>query len=193
VTEDRFGDLGPEREKSPAQRLQELDELDLEQERQARPAGPPPRPRGRYMWVVGVVFVLVVIVAGVNALRHSGGGLRGPTVGNTLPQFAAPLATSKLDGDANVKQSVKQSNQLGRKPACQVHLAGSVTSCELARKPLVLSVIVPGAKAATVRSRPWRASTAGRSRWRWTATYPCSTSTAWRSARPRCSRCQAAR
>jgi len=38
------------------------------------------------MWVVGVAFVLVVIVAGVNALRHSGGSLRGPAVGRTLPQ-----------------------------------------------------------------------------------------------------------
>jgi hypothetical protein len=146
VTEDRFGDLGPERDKSPAQRLQELDEIDLERERQAKPAGPPPRPAGRYMWVVGVVFVIVVIVAGVNALRHSGGSLRGPAVGQVLPQFAAPLATSSLDGDANVKQSARQSNQLGRKPACQVRLQGSVTSCELARKPLVLSVIVPGAQ-----------------------------------------------
>lgn len=146
MTEDRFGDLGPERDKSPAQRLQELDELDLAQERESKPAGPPPRPAGRYMWVVGVAFVLVVIVAGVNALRHSGGSLRGPEVGKVLPQFAAPLATSSLDGDANVKQRVGQSNQLGVKPACEVHLAGSITSCALARKPLVLSVIVPGAK-----------------------------------------------
>jgi hypothetical protein len=146
VTEDRFGDLGPERPQSPAQRLQELDELELERDREARPAGPPPRPRGRYMWVVGVVFVIVVIVAGVNALRHSGGSLRGPEVGKVLPQFAAPLATSSLDGDANVKQTANQSNQLGLKPACQVHLRGSITSCALARKPLVLSVIVPGAK-----------------------------------------------
>jgi hypothetical protein len=152
VTEDRFGDLGPggndaEDRKSPAQRLAELDELDLAQEGEAaKPAGPPPRPRGRYMWVVGVAFLLVVVVAGINALRHSGGALRGPPVGRVLPQFAAPLATSHLNGDANVKQRASQSNQLGAEPACQVHLQGSITSCALARKPLVLSVIVPGAK-----------------------------------------------
>src|SRR5205085_2646385 len=64
VTEDRFGDLGPSDrpEQSPAQRLAELDELDLAQERESKPAGPPPRPAGRYMWVVGVVFLLVVSV-----------------------------------------------------------------------------------------------------------------------------------
>jgi hypothetical protein len=151
VTEDRFGDLGPSdgegaRAQSPAQRLAELDELDLAQERESKPAGPPPRPAGRYMWVVGVAFVIVVIVAGVNALRHSGGSLRGPAVGRPLPRFAAPLATSSLNGDANVKQRAKQSNQLGKVPACQVHVAGSITSCALSRKPLVLSVIVPGAK-----------------------------------------------
>lgn len=150
MTEDRFGDLGPsdgerDERRSPAQRLAELDEADLARERESRPAGPPPRPAGRYMWVVGVVFLIVVVVAGINALRHSGGGLRGPTVGKPLPQFAAPLATSSLDGDANVKQSAKQSNQLGREPACQVRVPGSVTSCALSRKPLVLSVIVPGA------------------------------------------------
>ena len=61
-------------------------------ERAAQP-GPPPRPRGRYMWVVGVAFVIVVAVAGLNAVRHSGGGLRGPAVGSTLPEFAAALAS----------------------------------------------------------------------------------------------------
>ena len=146
MTEDRFGDLGPSEERrSAAQRLAELDDADLAREREAKPAGPPPRPAGRYMWVVGVAFLLVVIVAGVNALRHSGGSLHGPAVGKPLPQFAAPLATSSLDGDANVKQTAKQSNQLGRVPACQVRVPGSITSCALARKPLVLSVIVPGA------------------------------------------------
>ncbi|HEX6459598.1 MAG TPA: hypothetical protein VF032_11825 [Thermoleophilaceae bacterium] len=146
MSEDRFADLGPgDRKQSPAQRLAELDELDLARERESKPAGPPPRPAGRYMWVVGVVFVLAVIVAGVNALRHSGGSLRGPALNKPLPEFAAPLATSSLDGDANVKQHKGQSNQLGAVPACQVHVPGSITSCELSRKPLVLSVIVPGA------------------------------------------------
>jgi hypothetical protein len=102
VPEDRFGDLGGD-DRSTAERLQELDELAAEEERQSKPAGPPPRPAGRYMWVVGVAFVIVIAIAGINALRHSGGGLRGPRVGETLPAFAAPLATGHLNGDANVK------------------------------------------------------------------------------------------
>ena len=140
--EDRFGDLGRD-ERSTAERLAELDELAAEQERASQPA-PPPRPAGRYMWVVGVAFVIVVAIAGINALRHSGGGLRGPKVGETLPAFAAPLATGQLDGDANVKQTTDQSDRAGAQPACQVHEPGSINSCTLSRKPLVLGVIVPG-------------------------------------------------
>jgi hypothetical protein len=98
------------------------------------------------MWVVGVAFIIVVIVAGANALRHSGGSLHGPALNKPLPAFAAPLATGNIDRDANVKQRVGQSNQLGAVPACQVHLPGSITSCKLSQKPLVFAVIVPGAK-----------------------------------------------
>jgi AhpC/TSA family len=144
VPDDRFGDLGPSDDGSTAERLQELDEQAAEEERQSKPAGPPPRPAGRYMWVVGVAFVIVIAIAGINALRHSGGGLRGPRVGETLPAFAAPLATGQLNGDANVKQTPAQSNRAGAELACQVDLPGSINSCTLSRKPLVLSVIVPG-------------------------------------------------
>jgi hypothetical protein len=142
MPEDRFGDLGPD-QRSTAERLAELDELAAEEERASKPS-PPPRPAGRYMWVVGVAFVIVIAVAGINALRHSGGGLRGPQVGETLPAFAAPLATGQLDGVANVKQTADQSDRAGAQLACQVHEAGSINSCTLSRKPLVLSVIVPG-------------------------------------------------
>jgi hypothetical protein len=144
VPEDRFGDLGSD-QPSTAERLQELDELAAEEERASAPT-PPPRPAGRYMWVVGVAFVIVVAVAGLNAVRHGGGGLHGPDVGSTLPAFAASLATSNLDKDANIQQSKGQSKRAGSLPACQVRVPGSVTSCALASKPLVLGVIVPGVK-----------------------------------------------
>jgi hypothetical protein len=149
VPEDRFGDLGgearPEHEQTTAERLAELDELADAEERESKPPSPP-RPAGRYLWVVGVAFVIVVAVAGLNAVRHSGGALRGPVVGQKLPAFAAPLAIGHLSGDANVKQTVGQSKQAGRELACQVHTPGSISSCTLSRKPLVLSVIVPGVR-----------------------------------------------
>jgi hypothetical protein len=141
--EDRFGDLGG---RSTAERLNELDELAAAEEREAQGAKPPPRPTGRYMWVVGIAFVIALAIAGLNAIKHSGGGLKGPETNKVLPAFAAPLATGQLDGVANVKQTSKQSKQAGAKPACEVHLQGSITSCALSRKPLVLSVVVPGVK-----------------------------------------------
>ncbi len=138
MPEDRFGDLGAD-QRGAAERLAELDELEAAEARAAKP-GPPPRPRGRYMWVVGVAFVIVVAVAGLNAVRHSGGGLRGPAVGSTLPQFAAALASGSSNDAANIRQV-----PAGGKPsACQVRVPGSITSCALNAKPLVLSVIVPG-------------------------------------------------
>lgn len=141
--QDRLGDLGG---RSTAERLNELDELAAAEEREAQGSKPPPRPAGRYMWVVGIAFVIALAIAGLNAIKHSGGGLKGPEIGKVLPAFAAPLATGNLDGVANVRQTSKQSKQAGGKPACQVHLPGSITSCALSRKPLVLSVIVPGVK-----------------------------------------------
>ena len=138
---DRFEDLGAERQ-STADRLAELDELEAAKERESRPASPP-RPASRYMWVVGVAFVIVVIVAGANALRNSGGGLRGPAVGRSLPEFAAALATGSSNRAANIFQRPSG----GTPAACDVRVRGSVTSCALTRKPLVLSVIVPGVTA----------------------------------------------
>jgi peroxiredoxin len=92
------------------------------------------------MWVVGVAFVIVVAVAGLNAVRHSGGGLRGPVVGQPLPEFAAALST----GSSNDAANIRQQPAAGKPSACQVSVPGSVTSCALSRKPLVLTVIVPG-------------------------------------------------
>ena len=56
-SEDRFGDLGP-REPSAAERFAELDERDMEEERRERERTGPPRPTGRYTWVVGVAALL---------------------------------------------------------------------------------------------------------------------------------------
>jgi AhpC/TSA family len=154
-SEDRFADLGPGRPaddtgegggadapprpgRSAAERFAELDE------REPEPGPPPPprpsRPAGRYTWVVGIAFVLALIVAGANALRHAGQGDRGILAGKRLPPFAAPLATSNHNNDVNLKR-----NPVGGKPAaCEVRLAGVLNSCELTRRPLVLSFVANG-------------------------------------------------
>jgi hypothetical protein len=79
------------------------------------------------VWV-GVLMVAVLVYIGVNSLRTEGPGSRGVEAGRELPAFAAPLALSDLEGDANVS---------GR--ACDVRGAKILNSCELAeRGPVVL-------------------------------------------------------
>ncbi|MEA2445514.1 MAG: hypothetical protein QOJ12_2806, partial [Thermoleophilales bacterium] len=86
--DDRFADLGaPARDgdtRSAAEKLAELDE------RQPEPdAGPPepPRPSGRYMWVVGVAAIILFVVVGVHQLSAgSGKFIEGPPLGQRLPE-----------------------------------------------------------------------------------------------------------
>jgi hypothetical protein len=138
VPEDRFGDLGPgaERRKSAAERFQELDERDPEP-KDTRPPGPPRPVSTRYGWVVGVAFILVVIVAGANALRNSGEGYRGVPAGEQLPDFAAPLVGG-ADKDVNI-----QRGEQGNVPAaCDVRLPQVLNICELRRqRPIVLTFV----------------------------------------------------
>ena len=138
--DDRFDDLGGEREPrrlSAAERLAAGDEAELAAERvdQRRREGPP-RPSSAYSWVIGIVFLIAVAVAGANLLRSGGPGALGPKPGSHLPAFAAPLATGPLDGDANVKT---KANQPGKTFACAVREPGAVNICDLRRKPLVLT------------------------------------------------------
>ena len=69
--------------------------------------------------------------------------LRGLPPGSRLPDFAAPLAPGKLDGDANVKVSAGGSDAAGARPACEVRSPTVVNICELReRGPVVLTFIV---------------------------------------------------
>jgi hypothetical protein len=133
VPDDRFADLGPEPEKkkSAAERFAELDERSPEPEPR-RPRAPP-RPGGRYGWVVGVAFIIVVIVAGANALRNSGEGYRGVPAGERLPPFAAPLAIGGPDDkDVNIAPD----------DACDVRGPGVFNVCDLSReKPIAMTFV----------------------------------------------------
>jgi peroxiredoxin len=137
VPDDRLGDLGrggerpPEGRQGAAERLAELDAGERPPERE-----PPPRPSSRYSWVVGIAFLIAIAVAGANAIRHSGGSLKGISRGEELPVFAAPLATGGLDKDANVKQRAKDP---GERFACSVRGHGILNICDLRRKPVVLA------------------------------------------------------
>jgi hypothetical protein len=93
-----------------------------------------------YSMVVGIVFLVVLAVAGVNALSHRSPGIGGLPAGKPLPRFAAPSATGRLDGDANINQDDVGANGKHRTAACQV--PGSprdvVRICDFFDRPLVL-------------------------------------------------------
>lgn len=121
-----------------------LAELDVEPDPRSESRRPDPqRPRGRYLWVVGVAAILALIVLGVYQIRAADdGSLRGIPPGEPLPAFAAPSATGRLDGDANVSQGTSDPPNAGRRPACEVKGRDVVNVCELRTRPLVLSFIV---------------------------------------------------
>ena len=144
MSEDRFSDLGGGDSRRAAQRLEEEDRLRPE------PDDPPRRPevarRGgnRYAWVVGILMLMGIgVLLITTAIPNSGHGLRGPNRGAILPDFAAPLATGNLHGDANVCQKAGECNdQTGDVPACEVRSEGVFNVCEARRRPLVLTFLV---------------------------------------------------
>jgi|SoiMethySBSTD1v2_1073268.scaffolds.fasta_scaffold214152_2 hypothetical protein len=110
------------------------------------PAKPPPR-RSTVSWIVGVAVVFAIAYITLNTLRTDAPGSRGLDPGDRLPPFAAPLALSKLDGDANLATKPDQGGQ-GKRPACQVRGADILNSCELAeRGPVVLAFVATRSQA----------------------------------------------
>lgn len=128
---------------SAAERFAERDELDAAAESEKRPG--PPRPSSRYAWFLGFVFVIVGAAALANQIVNlrddSSGALKGPQPGSRLPAFAAPLATGDVEGDANVRQDAGGDDNAGAVPACEVKTEGVLNSCELRKRPVVLTFV----------------------------------------------------
>ena len=68
----------------------------------ARAAAARPGGASSVTWILGVALILFLAVVTLNTVRTDSVGLEGAAVGSTLPPFAAPLATSPLEGDASV-------------------------------------------------------------------------------------------
>jgi hypothetical protein len=65
--------------------------------------------------------------------------------GEPLPPFAAPLALSDLEGDANIATGDE-----GARPACEVRGPRVLNSCELAeRGPVVIAFVATRSEACT--------------------------------------------
>jgi peroxiredoxin len=114
-------------------------ELAAQAARDAGEAPPQPAPvidPRRYGWMVGVVgLILVVVISIVSFLQH-GVVSTGVPAQQRLRYFAAPLATSNLEGDANVAN-----------PTCSLarHDPRALNICLLVKRgPLVLAFFVAG-------------------------------------------------
>jgi hypothetical protein len=102
--------------------------------------GRPPAAGPRYVWLTGVVGLVLVIVLLVSIVSHgTGRGARGLVVGSAMPPFAVPLVDSTLDADANIATRRDQ-GQAGHEPACTVHGRGVLNGCDLWRRTPALVV-----------------------------------------------------
>jgi hypothetical protein len=147
VTEDRFGDLGPEQPARPAEEGREStgDKLARRDETHPEPVKPPevPRPGNKYAWLVGILALMLLgVFLFVQTLPNAGEAVQGPNEGQRLPAFAAPAADGNLEGDANVCQQRPCPEGAGRSPACELQSEDVVTVCPRRERPLVLTFVV---------------------------------------------------
>lgn len=85
-----------------------------------------------YMTLVGVICAIVVLVALFNMLKTTDSGTVGigdVGIGDKAAPFAVPIATSDLDGDANVDPD----------QACSVEGDDVLRICDYFNRPLVMS------------------------------------------------------
>ncbi|PZS09416.1 MAG: hypothetical protein DLM64_10570 [Solirubrobacterales bacterium] len=87
----------------------------------------------RYRWAIGIFGLALVIAISIYQLAASGTGTAGIPAGRRLHLFVAPLATSTLNGDANLS------------PRCDASRPNPRALNVCARAPLVLGFFVPGA------------------------------------------------
>ncbi len=104
--------------------------------------------RDRYSLIVGLLFVALIAIA----FLHTIGGNEQGTLGLEklparwpLPEFAVPVASGSLEGEANIAQNDCETAQVPcpagarRTPACHIQVAGAIRVCDLFDRPLVLS------------------------------------------------------
>ena len=105
-------------------------------------------PRGRTgstYWLVGVVAFAAIVYVLLGTLRAERGRPAGPAVGTTLPPFAAPLATSRLEGDVNVARRDGQGQAGAGRPAPSPARTCSRRAPLARRGPVVLAFFTAGA------------------------------------------------
>jgi thiol-disulfide isomerase/thioredoxin len=97
--------------------------------------------------MVGLAFIAVIAVAGINTISTEEQGVLGASDEGDAPleQFAVPDARIGVSGDANIAQDdcdtarIPCPEESRRTPACLVEVPGAIRVCDLFNRPLVLS------------------------------------------------------
>ncbi|HEY1356982.1 MAG TPA: hypothetical protein VGF21_01640 [Thermoleophilaceae bacterium] len=140
--EDRFSDLGRDDRSRAEQIGDQLAERDRTHPEPDQRPPEIPRPTNRYAWLVGILMLMGVSVLLITtALPNKGEGLFSLKRGQHMPHFAAPLALGNLEGDANICQKRPCPKGSGKIPACELRSSEVLNSCELQRRPVVLTFI----------------------------------------------------
>jgi peroxiredoxin len=132
---DREGGDGAERPGAPVRPRHRLDpdRAAAAARRAGRRPPPPVIDTRRYQRMIGLIGLTLVVVISVAFLTSHTPGTAGVPAGNKLPFFSAPLATSNLNGVANLK------------PPCTLarHDPRALNICLMAKRgPLVLAFFV---------------------------------------------------
>jgi hypothetical protein len=113
-----------------------------------RTMGPVQRPGRGYSMLVGLMALVLIVFGVIRFIVNRDEGILGLQQVDTdkpLAEFAVPVATSQLEGDANIAQDDCESNQLPcpsdqrRTPACRVAGRDVIRVCDYFNRPLVLS------------------------------------------------------
>jgi thiol-disulfide isomerase/thioredoxin len=111
-----------------------------------RTLGPVQRPGSRYSIAVGLFIAALIVFALFQSIgSQSGFGLSDESTDLPLAEFAVPLATGPVEGDANIAQDDCETSQLPcpsddqRTPACEVRVGQVVRVCDYFDRPLVIS------------------------------------------------------
>ncbi|HKH23648.1 MAG TPA: TlpA disulfide reductase family protein [Solirubrobacterales bacterium] len=110
-------------------------------------SGQGPRRATIYSLIVGIAFIALIAVAGINTISTEDKGVLGSSNEGDAPlaQFAVPDARGDVSGDANIAQDDCDSARIPcpednrRTPACEVNVPGAIRVCDLFDRPLVLS------------------------------------------------------
>lgn len=94
------------------------------------PVKPPPPARltSQATWIAGVLAIVILAYIGINTIRTEGPGSRGIEAGDSMPPFAMPLATSKIQADSNLAE---RAGAGAKNPACDVRGPEILNICEL--------------------------------------------------------------